>query len=341
MNDENKRSIMIKSIALFYIFISGCISFSVFAKNFEPVEYTGATTKEWVSDLANEMFNSSNRVTSDKDNLILLENNLQSRIKSDSNNPALYFLLGRVKYGFLSKRADEIKHLAREELLKDEPSERELTKNEIRVLTRKMILNDKEWNRLKNEVTEFYEKALELDDKGYQIQLTGEMLGIIDASIFSNSDMRVKALRKELNRPWGESESFEYNTYSRIVTAYIDEKRYDEALSVINEIEEKFPSMQTEIESGRQRIWGFQQAAQAAQAEQEKTPQPTELKKPESAIAKPQQQLVQQQPPAKEKDTPQKPKATREADNNQVIIIGIVLFVLMLVGFMVARRKPK
>ena len=302
------RSMMLSCLLCLNIFV-----LDAKAEHFFPVEYSGETTEAWLSSLSDEMFSVQNKITGDLENLKRLEANLLARIKSDPENPYLYALRGRVKHGFLSSRVKEIRHLGREFLLSDEI-----------------------YIQLKNETRDNYQKALLLDDQGYEHQLSGKILAIIDGDFISNSDMKIKALRKQLNRPWGESEYFEYSTYSHIVTAYMDEKRYDEALSVIDEIAAKFPSMQSEIDAGRQRIQNYQQTA-TTEPEQnappvkvpEKATPPTTVAKVEPAKvipqpSEPQITLARQEPT----DTPRGPR-----------LIGLVLVLLIGGGWMKRRQS--
>ena len=42
-------------------------------------------------------------------------------------------------------------------------------------------------------------------------------------------------------------ERYEFRKYTSIVRAYVDEKRYDEALSILDEMKEKFPYQKTSL----------------------------------------------------------------------------------------------
>ncbi len=201
------------------------------------------------------------------------------------------------------------------------------------------IRKDANYVNVIKKLNENYKAALELDHGSLLLDDFRLINGVI-----TSADIRVSSLRKMIEL-WNDGKRFEdlgndpvidfdYKSYFKIVTAYVDEKRYDEALSVINEIEEKFPSMKSEINSGRHRIIGFLQKEKTEEPKQEKTTEPVPPEKPDAVVTAP------RQPPVVKADEPlQKEEVLPETNNNQAIIVGAAIAILILIGFVVARRR--
>lgn len=207
-----------------------------------------------------------------------------------------------------------------------------------------------------------YVNAVDGKSKSYEdaLMLDNGSLSFDDYEIINyptlDSDIRVAASRKQLKLIdkgiWPPKDietdhpevlaNYDYTLYERIVTAYIDENRFDEALAVINnEMAERFPRKQKEIKEGVTNIQQrkeryLQEMAQKSEDSKKKSTQETPPKK--TATIK---EAAPQQPVVKPEVDLQKEKPQQELNNNMVFIIGIMLLVLLLAGFMVAKRKKK
>lgn len=240
-------------------------------------------------------------------------------LTQNSERPKLWVILGQLhgyEAGFIV-----------EELKKSGVSLEEIRKNS-------------EYLEALEKVNESFKEALELNSG----ELTLNDLMRIN-TVITKADIKIASL-KEMLRLYGEGQdfenmggdpvtNFEYNTHAKMVTAYIDEKRYEEALSVIDEIEKKFPYMNSEIELGRKQITGYIQAAvDSSQQDQENKTKPTKPKKPESVTT-----MDKQQPVVKEKDEQQSYENLLNLNNSKTFVISITLVLLLLVAFIAVRRK--
>jgi len=194
-----------------------------------------------------------------------------------------------------------------------------------------------------------YEDALMLDNGS----LSFDDYEIINYPTLG-SDIRIATSRKQLKLidegVWPPKDietdhpevlaNYDYTLYERIVTAYIDENRFDEALAVINnEMVERFPYKQKEIKEGVVNIEQRKERYLQEMTESEQQEEPTQTPEPQKPTAA---KAPTEQPPAdKAEPTPQQPVPEQSTDNSRLILIGLVLAIVILAGFMLVRRPKK
>ena len=202
-----------------------------------------------------------------------LRSQVDTQLEANPLDPVLWFLRGAITRRMLRQYNIEMDQMG---------------------LSREEALADKNYITLRDESVASYQKALEVDGRDDAARHLGAlMLGIIESDVFSDTDMRVTSARRKIER-WKTDKEFheriedgipwdlEFHMYGRIVTAYVDEKRYDEALGVIDEMQERFGSHEPwakEIEIGRERIT----RDKASLERQEEAPTTKEAQKPKAA----------------------------------------------------------
>jgi pentatricopeptide repeat protein len=217
-----------------YILIMTLISL-LFAGNMlaaeQPPQLSEKLDMEEAAALADYLYRTVKFKVNDRQTIEALEVDIEKQLAKDDANPVLWFFKGRISALLLSLR------------------NREMKQNNT---TPEQRLGDSEYLSYKKNSIEAYNRALELDERpNAAMHLNVTMLGSISIYVFSDADMRVEANRRKLERvkkhpeEHPPREDWEFKTYGNIVTAYVDEKRYDEALSVLEEMKEKFPYPQS------------------------------------------------------------------------------------------------
>jgi len=191
-----------------------------------------------------------------------------------------------------------------------------------------------------------YKKSLDLNAKAEpNNQLTYKMLDNIAFDLGAPYQTRVQALRKILMIPEDQVpehpdghvvEDREYLTYKSIVGAYLDGKDFDGALSVLDEMQQKYPRIQNKIEQARSDILSRKARHKEEVAEQEKPSQQTE-----SEELTPVTPTINQSPIVKTETVPQKGTTSQATNDNKTLIIVLALAVLLLIGFVIVKKRKK
>jgi pentatricopeptide repeat protein len=268
-----------------------------------------------------------------------LEADIDKRLAKDSTNPVLWFFKARISALLLSLR------------------NRQMEQNNT---TREQRLNDSEYLKYKDESIEGYKRALQLDDRDdVSMHLNVTMLGSIDRYVFSDADMQVKASRKIIGRVkkhpeerTTDIEDWEFKTYGNIVTAYVDEKRYDEALSVLEEMKEKFPYPQSlkeinvAVKRIKERKAAAMQKANTAVNDQAAKSKPQQTRKEDRSQSQKVMPAPFQAPQKLLKPIPMPKVQPSDAGkppslSAKIVIILAIMAVVMLGIFLYFRQKRK
>jgi len=108
--------------------------------------------------------------------------------------------------------------------------------------------NSSESQVLIKECSSYYRKALDLDDNpDAPDHLTGLMLSNIGTDVLGDPAIKARALEKaaalaHAGKDGTGNEMFEWNTYEARVGIYVDEKDYENALKIVNEMIARFPN---------------------------------------------------------------------------------------------------
>jgi pentatricopeptide repeat protein len=331
---------MLRNVAFFIILL---ILFFPISEKAIAVEAPPAVNEDLsvgqAAALTTYLFQSGKFKVNDRILIEKLKLKIEERLDRDGTNPTLWFLKGRLSallHG-LHVRDMQKKHFSRAQ-----------------------IRNDKEYIKLRNESVEAYTRALDLDSNAdAPMHLNLQMLGSISMDVFSDADMRVTANRKKLTRikqhpeeHTTDIEDWEFKTYGNIVTAYVDEKRYDEALSVLEEMKEKFsyPRSLKEINVAVKRIKerkaAAMQKANTAVNDQAAKSKPQQTRKED----KPQNQKVMpapvQAPQKQAKPIPGSKTKPSDAGKSlpmfaKIVIIFAIMAVVILCIFIYFRHKRK
>ena len=199
---------------------------SVFADEQLPVLDQKISAKQAAA-LAKYLSRTSKFKIDDRPIIKELDADIDKRLSADNSNPVLWFFEGKT-----TALLHYFRHL-------------EMKQNNM---TREQMLNDVEFTELTGKAVDAYKHALKLDSHtDAPMKLNLIMLANIDRYVFSDADMQVEASRKMLARvkEYPEEhppmENWEFQIYGNIVTSYVDEKRYDEALEVLEEMKDEFP----------------------------------------------------------------------------------------------------
>lgn len=194
-----------------------------------------------------------------------------------------------------------------------------------------------------------YKKALALDEGS----LSFDEYEIINYPTI-DSDTKVEVSRRQLKLfdegVWPPKDietdhpevlaNYDYTLYERIVTAYIDENRFDEALAVVkNEMAERFPDKQQEIKEGivnieKRKSQYLQRGGQKASEETE-----TLEKEVEPSEEKSQEQL--QNSSANKHAVPDSVEKKETKIDREIFYIFIGIIVMFVLGGVILLKKRK
>jgi pentatricopeptide repeat protein len=286
--------------------------------------------------LAKFMFMTSKFQVDDRPIVEELATDIEMRLNENGTNPVLWFFKGRISALLLSLRHSEMKQGN---------------------TTREQRLSDPEYLNYKDKSIEAFHHALELDDRfDAPMHLNVTMLGSIDMYVFSDADMQVKANRKILERVKKHSEerppkeNFEFKIYGNIVTSYIDEKRYDEALAVLEEMKKEFPYPITlkEIEDAIKRTEDRKaKAMQEAKVEEhnkvaiDKPRQINTVDKAQSQKVTKETKMVQQRLKIISEPKPQPSDSNKALISSKLVITIVITAVVILGTFIYFRRRKQ
>ncbi|WP_144395383.1 hypothetical protein [Pleionea sediminis] len=259
---------------------------------------------------------------SDEINARLEELNI--KISRDPNNPILYLLKGLYYRAKVTIRNDiYLRKLRREG---------KITKEEAN--------QDPERKRLIDKVTENYVKALELDsNQAHSLRLTKQMLYDITQDVVLDPAVNEAAIKREMAlTKTAPTSTYYWDSYETMFQMYLGGKQYDEALRILDEMLDKFPGRTEIIQTA---IANVELAKNTAEEKWKSTP----------AISKDDRASQKQVEPAEEKQVvdsksvePKKEEAQAEEPESktQFLLIGIAVFCLLLVGFVLLfGRKIK
>ena len=198
-----------------------------------------------------------------------------------------------------------------------------------------------EYIKLLNQEENDYEKALILNKTAPdEIKLNEEMIGKIYISRELPARILEMANRERLSilqKGVIENErQFYQDFYTEMISDYVREHDYDNALRILKEYNGIRPGMLDKylpLLDAKRAKW---QEAEIINAEAKKQEKTTEPKKPAPKVSMP-----QQQPVIRSKDGNQKDEPRQESNNNMMFAIGVVLAILLLVGFMAVKRIKK
>ena len=235
---------------------------------------------------------------------------IEQQLKKENNNPFLWYLKGRSTFAALTIRS--------------------------------VIygIKDKRYKELQKILPNEYEKALALN-KNSRV-LTEAQLN----NIYGSLSVNVEAARQyiSLKKQKTTLDKREHLRLLRetIIPLLIKQSKFDEALTEMDYIDKHFPEkaqgstgniawrkhFEKEIEVQRNKV--------TEAAEQKRTTKSTDPQKVKSATS-----ISGQQPIVKTEGNDLEDEAKKETDNNEILIIGIVLAILLLVGFMAVKRMKK
>lgn len=189
-----------------------------------------------------------------------------------------------------------------------------------------------------------YEKALLLNKNALlETRLNEEMISKIYISRSLPARILEMASRERLAiYQKGDIENewdFYQDFYTEMISDYVRDKDYDNALRILNEYEGIRPGMLNEYlpQLDAKKMEWQKEAIQEVELveKEEKITQSTQPKKSESVITK-----EKQQPIVKTEKSPKK-ESTSPQPNNNPLIISIILAILLLIGFAAVKRKKK
>jgi pentatricopeptide repeat protein len=307
----------------------------VFAGEKMPI-LDGKISAEQAAVLAKHLSITSKFNISDRQAIKELDADIDKRLLADNSNPVLWFFKGKTR---------ALLHYFRHLEMKQSN------------MTREQMLNDVEFAELKGKAVESYKHALNLDSQtNVPMKLNVIMLANIDRYVFSDADMQVEASRKMLARvkehpeEHPPTEDWDFQIYGNIVTSYVDEKRYDEALAVLEEMKEVFPYPTTlkEIEDAIKRTKGRRaKAMQEAKAVEKNQVAESKPQRVQKAADKPLSRKVIPEPPKKQLKKISDPKPLKSDTNKaplisaKLVIATAIMAVVILCVFIYFRRKKQ
>jgi Skp family chaperone for outer membrane proteins len=241
-----------------------------------------------------------------------IRNEIDTEIQNDPSSPVLWYLKGLNSWGYVYAYSrpltDEKRKIVDEYKLVN-------ARNEFR---RSVELNENSTHQLRYENLQHMQGRAPAD---VDIMITRKMLEV------GNLDDKEKLRERR-----------------RIVKKLIYLDRYGEARAELDAIENDFKKYFESKGVSRKKWHDYFKAeiqkkvakSKIKATEQEKATEPAEPKKPEPVVTAP-----KQQPVVKEEKTHPKEEVLPESNNNKIYIISIVLAILLLVGFVVTKRKKK
>lgn len=301
-----------------------------------PPEESQNITVEYANELV-EYLMQSGFDSQDLPDLKRIDSEINKWLSEDKNNPVVYTIKGRLLMRYLSVWHKEMKR---------------------KQYTREQRQNDPRYNQLKNDANIAFEKALNLDEnENVSMHLTIKMLDAITIHVLTSADNKVTALRRSMERvkkfpeerPPG-IDGFESYSYRHMVRAYMDEKRYDEALSILEEMKEKFtnPKSLKKFNEAIVRIEDRKaKAMQQAKALEDNQVAESKPQQVQKVADKPQTQKMIPEPPKKQAKMISEPKP-QQSDTNKAPLISLklvlsiaIMAAVTLGAFIYFRRKKQ
>jgi len=245
---------------------------------------------------------------------------IEQQLEKENDNPYLWYLKGRSSYAAL--RVHGVVHGKK----------------------------DSRYKELRKQIPIEYEKTLSLNK--IKNSLTTSQLSEIYTRGFTNL-VSVEATRQYIELKKQKTTLHEKEhlrlLWERVVFGLIKQNKFDEAYEEMTLMEANFPPEKLAYANGKP--WRVKldekiekQKAKLAAASQQVSEQVPE-EKPEESTAKELEEstpaivAVKQAPVAKVAPAPQKDTTGQATDNNKTLIIGLALAVLLLIGFVIAKRK--
>lgn len=265
-------------------------------------------TSDWINCLADKLFRINTEIhAEDRIHIEKYESIVYGLFESDPKNPIYSFLLGR-----LTAAKEVVYYYENKKVLAD----------------RSTYNNDPTILELKSLTKEYYNSSL--DNNSSVLKLTAVMLWSISSDYSVQVGTRIKAIRQGLEYsgvPYGGGENYKFNQYGKLVTLYFDKNMFDDALLVLDEMQQEYQNKQNEIEQTRNTIL-IKKSQYLAQNETDMAVETDER------IA-----VTNQQQSDKAEESKKVDEILLETTDNKAIVIGIVIVILLIVGFLVSRRK--
>lgn len=191
--------------------------------------------QQWVKNKTVYLYRTWDFHEEDKQDLVALEKEIESKLQISVNDPTLWFLKGRAHRIMLSLWIDETR------------------KSEENIEEKK-----KEYSELISRFQSEYIKALELDGyKNSQQNLDAYMLTTISNDVLATVESKIMALKRQIRleeKPDDVSDSYAYDLYNKLTVIYMTEARYDDALALMDEMLVTLPGWKDKIEQNRSLI---------------------------------------------------------------------------------------